>query len=159
MTGDNDTSDRPWAQTEAGQLIASGHGAGDLLEAPQWRIVDRQSGLLIVDVHLPEALKNPQGQLFGGFTPTYVDMVSLYTVHSVESGDDPTSPRSWLTTINMRCDYFEPIVEERFIIRGEIINQRGLTSLVSTKFFQGDVMAAHAMTTLRQLPNVTPPAP
>lgn len=154
----DDTPDaRPWTDTEPGQLIAKGHGAGDLLEAHEWLIVDERPGLLVVDVHLPDALKNPQGQLFGGFTPTYVDMVSLYTVHTLNPGDDPTSPRSWLTTINMRCDYFEPITDARFQVRGEVVNQRGLTSLVATKFFQGDVMAAHAVTTIRQLPDVTKP--
>lgn len=114
--------------------------------------MEEATGLLVVQVHLPDHLKNPQGQLFGGFTPTYVDMVSLYTVHTGDPDRDPTSPRSWLTTINMRCDYFEPIVEPTFTIRGELQNQRGLTSLVSTKFFQGDVMAAHAITTIRALP-------
>ena len=152
----DDTSEpRPWADTEPGQLIASGHGAGDLLEAPQWLVLEESRGLLVVQAHLPDHLKNPQGQLFGGFTPTYVDMVSLYTVHTGDPDRDPTSPRSWLTTINMRCDYYEPIVDETFVIRGEIVNQRGLTSLVSTKFFQDDVMAAHAITTIRELPNVS----
>lgn len=151
----DDGEARPWAQTEPGQLIASGHGAGDILEADRWVILEESPGLLVVKAHLPEPLKNPQGQLFGGFTPTFVDMVSLYTVHTGDPDRDPTSPRSWLTTINMRCDYFEPIINEHFIIRGELLNQRGLTSLVSTKFFQDEVMAAHAITTIRQLPEVT----
>lgn len=127
-----------------------------MLEAWKWQVLTEEVGLLIVSCGLPELLKNPQGQLFGGFTPTYVDFVSLYTVHTGDPDRDPTNPRSWLTTINMRCDYFEPIVGP-FTIRGELINQRGLTSLVSTKFFQGDTMAAHALTTLRQLPEVTMP--
>jgi hypothetical protein len=45
--------------------MAPGHGAGDLLEAYKWRILDERPGLLQVQVHLPESLKNPQGQLFG----------------------------------------------------------------------------------------------
>jgi len=157
MTNDDNFEGRPWAQTEPGQLIAKGHGAGDLLEAYKWTILEESPGLLVVQVHLPVALKNPQGQLFGGFTPTYVDMVSLYTAHTANSGKDPTSPKSWLTTINMRCDYYEPIVQNTFSIRGEIVNQRGLTSLISTKFFQDDVMAAHALTTIRELPDVVHP--
>jgi len=152
---DNALENRPWARTKPGQLIAKGHGAGDILEADRWQILDQKPGLLLVRVHLPEALKNPQGQLFGGFTPTYVDMVSLYTVHSAAEAGDPTAPKSWLTTINMRCDYFEPIVQDQFEIRGELVNQRGLTSLISTKFFQNSVMAAHALTTLRALPAVS----
>jgi len=93
------------------------------------------------------------GQLFGGFTPTYVDMVSLYTVHTGEPDADPTSPRNWLTTLNMRCDYFEPIVNDIFEIQGEVVNRRGLTTLVSTKFFQEEQMAAHALTTIREIPD------
>lgn len=153
MTVETPNEDRPWAQTKPGQLIAPGHGAGDLIEAHKWKILDEQPGVLVVQVHLPHHLKNPQGQLFGGFTPTYVDMVSLFTVHAGVP-DDPTSPRNWLTTINMRCDYYEPIIADEFIIRGELVNQRGLTSLVATKFFQSDTMAAHALTTIRELPNI-----
>lgn len=134
------------------QLMPPGHSAGDLIEVWKWRIVERAGGVLVVEAHLPEHLKNPHGQLFGGFTPTYVDMMSLHTVHGLEAEKDPTAPRNWLTTINMRCDYFEPITEPTFTIRGEVVNQRGLTSLVSTKFFQGDTMAAHAITTIRTVP-------
>ena len=132
-----------------GQLIAPGHSAGDFLEAPEWRIVERRDGVLTLDVHLPDRLKNPQGQLFGGFTPTYVDMVSLFTART---DADPDAPQNWLTTINMRCDYFEPIVNDRFLITGEIVNRRGLTCLVSTKFLQDGIMAAHAVTTIREIP-------
>ncbi len=154
MTNESDATNRPWANTKPGQLLAQGHGAGDILEAYLWKILDEQPGLLELAVHLPEQLKNPMGQLFGGFTPTYVDMVSLHTVHSGEAENDPSSDRAWLTTINMRCDYFEPIVDDVFIIRGELVNQRGLTSLVSAKFLQRGVLAAHALTTLREVPNV-----
>ncbi len=141
-------------EPESGQLIAPGHAAGDFLEAHRWRVIEQRPGLLHVDVHLPEALKNPQGQLFGGFTPTYVDMVSLFAART-DVEHNPAEPKTWLTTINMRCDYFEPIVNERFDIIGEVVNRRGLTSLVSTKFMQDQVMAAHALTTIREIPGVT----
>lgn len=153
-------AERPWTLTAPDQLVAEGHGAGDILEAWKWRVVDRGSGRLEVVCRLPEQLKNPQGQLFGGFTPTYVDFVSLYTVHSIDPDWDPTSPKTWLTTINMRCDYYEPITGD-FRVVGEVQNQRGLTFLVSTKFYVpapdggADVMAAHALTTLRQIPGMT----
>jgi hypothetical protein len=56
-------------------------------------------------------------------------------------------------------EYFEPVVWPTFTIKGEIVNQRGVSSLVSTKFLQSDKMAAHALTTLRTLPSVeTDPA-
>lgn len=99
---------------------------------------------------------NPQGQLFGGFTTTYIDFVSLHTVHSSDPDHDPSSPRDWLTTLNLHCDYFEPITEETFTVRGEVLNQRGANSLVSTKFFQGRTMAAHGLATLRRVPVETP---
>ncbi|MEM7096467.1 MAG: PaaI family thioesterase [Actinomycetota bacterium] len=152
--------DQPGSDTEdtleEGQLVARGHAAGDVLEAWNWRIVERSHGLLILDVDLPDSLRNPQGQLFGGFTPTYIDFASIFTLHTLDLESDPTEPRSWVTTINMRCDYFEPIVGPTFGIRGEIVNQRGKNALVSTKFFQDGVMAAHALTTLRQMDLMTP---
>jgi|GEM_PF-582794 acyl-coenzyme A thioesterase PaaI-like protein len=154
MTNNTDAVIPALTRPVPGQLMAAGHAAGDFLGAPSWRIVERRPGLLTVDVHLPDSLKNPQGQLFGGFTPTYVDMVSLFTART-DGDDDPDAPQNWLTTINMRCDYFEPIVEDRFTITGEIINRRGLTCLVSTKFFQGKAMAAHAVTTVREVPGAT----
>ncbi|MEM7322710.1 MAG: PaaI family thioesterase [Actinomycetota bacterium] len=148
-----DTSgDRPWVTDDPDRLVRKGHGAGDVLEAWRWRVLRRDVGLLEVEAHLPEGLKNPQGQLFGGFTTTYVDFVSLHTVHSLDPGRDPTSPKDWLTTINMRCDYFEPIFGPTFRVLGEVVNTRGRTSLVSAKFWQDDTMAAHAITTLRRVP-------
>ena len=127
--------------------MAKGHSAGDLLEAWKWRVLERGAGRLVAEAHLPEQVKNPKGQLFGGFTPTYVDLISLFTVNTtnVERGE----PKSFMSTINMRCDYFEPIMGPTFVITGELENQRGKTSFVSTKFTSGDTMLAHAITTLR----------
>ena len=154
--------DRPWADTEPGQLVARGHAAGDVLEAWNWRTLERSYGRLLIEVDLPESLKNPQGQLFGGFTPTYVDFVSIFTFNSHDPDAEAPDEQAWLTTINMRCDYFEPIMGPMFRILGEVVNRRGKTALVSTKFFVGDMhggetkMAAHAITTLRQLDIVAP---
>ena len=137
---------QPWAVGEADRLMGKGHSAGDLLEAWKWPVVERGPGRIVVEAHLPEHVKNPKGQLFGGFTPTYVDLVSLFTVHA---GAHPDAAKSFLSTINMRCDYFEPIMGPTFVIEGQIVNSRGKTHLVSTKFFDGDTMLAHAITTLR----------
>lgn len=147
----NPTTDEPT------RLVGKGHGAGDILEAWRWRVLDRGAGRLIVEAQLPDRLKNPQSQLFGGFTTTYIDFVSLHTVHAADDDDrDPSSPRDWLTTLNLHCDYFEPIVDETFTIEGEVLNQRGMNYLVSTKFFQGTspadrTMAAHGLATLRRV--------
>lgn len=149
--------DRPFQPTSPAQLVAPGHAAGDILDAPDWRLIRREHGVLEVEADLPDRLKNPQGQLFGGFTPTYVDFVSIFTLQTLDLDQDPSAPKSWVTTINMRCDYFEPIVEPTFRIVGQVVNQRGKNALVSTSFFQGETMAAHALTTLRQLDITVPP--
>lgn len=156
--GDGVTDQRA---VEPDRLVEKGHGAGDVLEAWRWLVLERGQGQLLVEVQLPDQLKNPQGQLFGGFTTTYIDFVSLHTVHASEGDErDPSSPKDWLTTLNLHCDYFEPIVQPTFTIRGEVLNQRGMNYLVSTKFFQGDpahqTMAAHGLATLRRVPVTSP---
>ncbi|MDG2111899.1 MAG: PaaI family thioesterase [Actinomycetota bacterium] len=147
MTAEDADPDRPWAEeVPEGRLVNQGHGAGDILEAWKWKVIERTPGLLRVEAHLPEQLMNPRRQLFGGFTGTYVDFVSLYTRRG-----DPTSPRGFQTTINMRCDYFEPITGPTFEIEGRVVNERGKNALVETRFFQNGVMAAYAITTMREL--------
>ena len=54
-------------------------------------------------------MRNLRGQLFGGFTPTYVDFIALNTIRA---GSDRS--KGWgyfLATTNMRVDYFEPVTE------------------------------------------------
>ncbi len=138
---------RPWAdEVPEGRLVNEGHSAGNVLEAHEWRVLQREPGLLRIEAHLPAALLNPRGQLFGGFTGTYVDFVSLYTRRG-----DPTSPRGFQSTINMRIDYFEPITGPTFEIEGRVINERGRNALVETRFFQDGVLAVYAITTMREL--------
>src|SRR5918995_4002004 len=71
---------RPWATPPPGRLVGRGHPAGDFLEAWAWDVLDEAPGYLRVEATLPEHVKNPRGQLFGGVTPTYVDLVALFTV-------------------------------------------------------------------------------
>ena len=94
-------------------------------------------------------MRNPRGQLFGGFTPTYVDMIALMTVNAGE--DRNAVPPRWLATTNMRVDYFEPIVGPTFVVESELEKRRGRTCFVITRFFQGDELAAHAVTTMREV--------
>jgi acyl-coenzyme A thioesterase PaaI-like protein len=138
-----------WLDVPAGRLVNRGHPAADHLEAYDWVVLHQAPGLLRIDAHLPAHLLNPQGQLFGGFTPTYVDLVSL---HAARAGDDQANgggPRYFMVTINMRVDYFEPIVGPRFVIEAEVAHRRGRTSLVTTRMIQHDVIATYALTTLR----------
>jgi acyl-coenzyme A thioesterase PaaI-like protein len=136
-----------WSSPEPGRLMGRGHPVGDFLEAYAWRVVETRQGLLVLDVHLPAQVKNPRGQLFGGFTPTYVDLVAL---HTVRAGAARQAPRSWLATVNMRIDYFEPVVEE-FRIESSILHRRGRTVIVETRFLDASgTLLVFALTTLRE---------
>jgi acyl-coenzyme A thioesterase PaaI-like protein len=107
-----------------------GHCAGDLLEAPDWKVIREAEGLVEIDAHLPTQVLNPRDQLFGGFTGTYVDMIALYTIRTLF----PTRDDYWITTINMRIDYLDPVLGPRLRLHGELINKGRSTSLVSVTF-------------------------
>lgn len=141
---------RPWVTTEPGRLIGRGHPAGDFLEAYAWEVLEEDDGHLRVSAHLPDHVRNPRGQLFGGFTPTYVDLVALFTVRSRAQRAAGARHR-WLATINMRLDYFEPIVGPQFILDSRREKQRGRTHVVLTRFLQDDELAVLAATTMREV--------
>ncbi|MDQ1696223.1 MAG: hypothetical protein QOJ03_1576 [Frankiaceae bacterium] len=139
-----------WRQREPGRLIGKGHPAGDFLEAYAWDLLEERPGYLKVRAQLPEQVRNPRGQLFGGFTPTYVDMIALMTA---KAGTPPEERyASWLATTNMRVDYFEPIVGPTFVVESELEKRRGRTFFVVTRFWQEDTLAAYAVTTMREMP-------
>ena len=141
---------RPWETHEPGQVIGRGHPAGDFLEAFDWTVLDGPPGELRVEAHLPSHVRNPRGQLFGGFTPTYVDMIALMTA---KAGLPPEERfTSWLATTNMRVDYFEPITGPAFVVESELEKRRGRTCFVVTRFWQDDTLAAYAVTTMRDMP-------
>lgn len=141
---------QPWAQYEPGRLIGKGHPAGDFLEAHAWTLLEEKAGYLRIRAHLPAHVRNPRGQLFGGFTPTYVDLVALFTVRAGEPRVEERF-RSWLATTNMRVDFFEPIVGPEFWIESSLIKRRGRTNFVETRFFDpDDTLAALALTTMRE---------
>lgn len=144
---------RPWASPPPGRVIGRGHQAGDFLEAWDWLLLDEEPGFLRIEAGLPDRVKNPRGQLFGGFTPTYVDLVALFTVRSSQGRLREASPRpgTWLATTNMRLDYFEPILGPRFIIESRLEKKRGRTNFVATRFYQDSELAVFALTTLRDV--------
>jgi acyl-coenzyme A thioesterase PaaI-like protein len=139
-----------WRNPPPGRVLGRGHPAGDFLEAYDWVVLEERLGHLKLDVALPERARNPRGQLFGGFTPTYVDLVALLTVRAGEERSKATSPR-WLATTNMRVDYFEPIVGPRFVIDSTEERRRGRTHFVATRFYQDDQLAVFALTTMRRV--------
>ena len=135
------TDDRPI-------FMKPGHNAGDLVESGKWKILTEAPGLVEVEAHLPEHLLNPRNQLFGGFTGTYVDMISLYTCRTLyEKGSD----FKWSATVNMRIDYFAPVLGPNFRLKGELINDGRSTCLVASHFtdLQGNKLV-YAITTLRK---------
>ncbi len=117
------------------RVIRRGHPVGDILEAYEWEVMERGLGHLRVAAHLPAAVCNPRGQLFGGFTGTYVDFMSLFTFWAGREPSDD-EPRAWLATLNMRIDYFRPVTGPRFEMEGRIVHLRGSTGMVETRFFE-----------------------
>lgn len=149
--GDTPDNRPPFVVTDPDRLVGRGHMAGDFLEAYDWTVLEESKGFLRVEAHLPDHARNPRGQLFGGFTPTYVDMVALFTVRAGPGRLDPEVPRGWLATTNMRIDYFEPILGPTFVIESAVEKHRGRTVFVATRFFQDGELAVHALTTMREI--------
>jgi acyl-coenzyme A thioesterase PaaI-like protein len=129
-------------------FMKPGHSAGDFVESTQWKILREEPGLVEVDAHLPDHLLNPRKQLFGGFTGTYVDMISIYTVRSLFTDKDDFR---WAATINMRIDYLKPVLGPRFLLKGEVIHDGRSTCLVATHFtdIEGNKLV-YAVTTLHK---------
>ena len=122
-----------WRAPAPGKLVGRGHAAGDVLEAYEWDVLESRDGVLRVLAQLPEKLKNPRGQLFGGFTPTYVDFVA---VHTFWAGRETRPGHPWLATLNMRVDYFAPIAGPTFEIESRILHRGASTLWVETHFWE-----------------------
>jgi acyl-coenzyme A thioesterase PaaI-like protein len=146
----------PWATSDPGRLLGKGHPAGDFLEAHAWDVLDEDEGFLRIGAHLPAQVKNPRGQLFGGFTPTYVDMIALFTTRAGSARLAGAAPWRWLATTSMQLDYFEPITGPTFVIESRLEKRRGRTNFVITRFLQDGELAVLAATTMREL-DVTRP--
>ncbi|HJQ42099.1 MAG TPA: PaaI family thioesterase [Jatrophihabitantaceae bacterium] len=150
MTSEDEPMARPWATPEPGRLVGRGHPAGDFLEAWAWEVLEEGDGYVRVSAHLPDHVRNPRGQLFGGFTPTYVDLIALFTVRSRAQRSEPRS-HQWLATTSMRVDYFEPIIGPTFVLDSRREKQRGRTHFVMTRFLQDGELAVLAATTMREV--------
>ena len=150
MVSEDEPMARPWATPEPGRLVGRGHPAGDFLEAWAWDVLEEGDGHVRVSAHLPDHVRNPRGQLFGGFTPTYVDLIALFTVRSRAQRSEPRS-HQWLATTSMRVDYFEPIVGPTFVLDSRREKQRGRTHFVMTRFLQDGELAVLAATTMREI--------
>lgn len=145
---------RAFRERPPGRLLAPGHPAGDFLDAPAWDLLEEREGFLRVRATLPERLRNPRGHLFGGFTPTFVDLVALCTFRA---GREIPAEAGWLATLNMRVDYFEPVTGV-FEMASRVVRRRGATAWIETRFeatgesgeAERGTLLAWAFTTLRE---------
>jgi acyl-coenzyme A thioesterase PaaI-like protein len=146
MPADSEDVERPWFPAPPGRLLGRGHPAGEFLEAYDWTVLEHGPGRFRLEAHLLPRLCNARGQLFGGFTPSYVDLVAVRTAHTALSG-----PYRGLNTVNMRVDYFDPVTDDRFFIESRVVHSRGKTHLVEVVFKdrQGKLLV-YSITTLRQ---------
>lgn len=137
---------RRWHTDDPKRVIGPGHPVGDFLEAPQWEVIQRGPGSLRLRAHLPAQVKNPRGELFGGFTPTYVDFAALHVFLTTRRPDEP--PR-WLMTASLQVNYFAPITGPEFEMRGRVLNRSGRTGCVQIEFFdRSGALCAVAQATL-----------
>jgi acyl-coenzyme A thioesterase PaaI-like protein len=141
---------KAWVNAEPGKVIGRGHPIGDFLEAYNWDKLEESKGHLLVRARLPRHVRNLRGQLFGGFTGTYIDFVALNTVRA---GTDRSKPWGhFLATTNMRIDYFEPVTDPHFTIASNLVTERGRTCFVECRFHNADGhLAVFALATMRKL--------
>jgi acyl-coenzyme A thioesterase PaaI-like protein len=131
MKSDIEEFARTWATDDPERLVGRGHPVGDFLDAPEWRVLERSPGRLRVRAVLSDAVRNPRGELFGGFTPTFVDFFALHVFHTARAEGEP---RRWLATANLRVDYFAPIHGPEFEIEGTLLHRSGRTGHIEVRF-------------------------
>lgn len=122
------------------------HNAARLLKAYDWKILDIRPGRLEVECGLPDEVLNLGGSLFGGFTPTYVDLISIWTCMTLLAPE-----LAWLSTVRLDVTYLEPILAPGFRVEGIVRNVRKRDYLVETTFRDAEgTLLALGMTTLRK---------
>ena len=128
-----------------GRAIAPGHHAGDFLGAPDWQVLEQRDGFVRIAAELPERVRNPRGQLFGGFTGVYVDFVALLTARAEARG----VWRGWLATTNMRIDYLHPVVGPRMLLEGRVLHRGRRSHLVEVRILdERETPLVHALVTM-----------
>jgi len=139
---------RAWQTDDPRRLVGRGHPVGDFLDAPTWEVLERGEGSLRLRAVLPERVKNPRGELFGGFTPTYVDFVALHLFHSSQAANEP---RRWLSTASLNVEYFAPIRGPVFEMAGEVLQRRGRSAFVQLRFLgaEGELCAVGQATLIQ----------
>jgi acyl-coenzyme A thioesterase PaaI-like protein len=148
---------RAWDESAPGRLLGPGHRIADFLDAPSWRVREQGGGRLVVQATLPRELQNYRGQLFGGFTGAYVDFIGLALVRQQLSVQERAV--FGLTTLNMRIEYYEPVVGPHFLLEAQILKQRGRNSFLDIHFRSPKgVLLVAASVALRRLEIPASPA-
>lgn len=122
------------------------HNAAKLLRAYDWKILDIRPGRLDLECELPDEVLNLGGSLFGGFTPTYVDLISIWACMTTLAPE-----LAWLSTVRLDVNYLEPIVGPTFCVHAAVRNIRKRDYLVETAFRDAEGrLLALGMTALRK---------
>jgi acyl-coenzyme A thioesterase PaaI-like protein len=129
-----ETLSRQWRTDDPRRLVGRGHPIGDFLEAYDWEVLDERPGFLRLSCHLPPQVRNPRGDLFGGFTPTYADFAAVFTGRA---GHRNEPPRMWMNTASLTVDYFRQITGH-FYIESEVLHHTGRTYQVQVRFVDED---------------------
>ncbi|HEY2776202.1 MAG TPA: PaaI family thioesterase [Candidatus Binatia bacterium] len=145
---------RKWHTSDPRRVIGHGHPIGDFLEAYDWDLLEEREGFLRVACHLPAQVRNPRGDLFGGFTPVYADFIAVFTGRAAHRGEPPTT---WLNTASLSLDYFRPI-KDHFVCEGEVIHRTGRTRHIQIRFLAGvgAELLALAKATIVEAPRAEP---
>jgi acyl-coenzyme A thioesterase PaaI-like protein len=123
---------------------------GTHFDVANWKTLAEASGFVRVEIPLLPWLKNPLGQLFGGFTPAFADILAARVVRS--GGSIPKDSAIWYATTGMRVDYLEPIVNPTFEVECQLLRARGKSMLIEARFYQEQALAAFAVTTMLAIP-------
>lgn len=138
-----------WETRRSDQVVGRGYPMGDFLEAHRWKLLEESPGRLRIRAHVPDHLKDASGQLSSAFVGTYVDVVAMFTVRAGE----PRRFTSWLSTVTMRLDHFEPLSGPELWVDSLVLKRQGRTAVIETRFYgQPESLAVIALTTIREIP-------
>jgi acyl-coenzyme A thioesterase PaaI-like protein len=117
-----------------------------------WNVLAESPGYIRLRVPLLPRLRNRRLQLFGGYTPAYIDMLAFRVARSGTFDESDT----FFATTSMRIDYLEALTGDEFEVECQLLKARGRNAITEARFFQDGVLAVFAVTTLLALPGTAP---
>jgi len=97
-----------------------------------WNVLAESPGYVKLRVPLLARLKNRRLQLFGGYTPAYVDMLAYRVARSGTLGESDT----FFATTSMHIDYLEALTGDDFEVECQLLKARGRNAITEARFFQ-----------------------